>query len=368
MSWLFDAKLMLRFPRLLLGLLVALAPGLAVAHNVPYSFLDLRIGTDGLSGTVLVQAADLATAIGTPSPDRLIEAAYVQSHLPEIHDALAKRLHVSADDRPLTPFWQGAFEIAKFEKTVKLHFTSAWSWTPEKLGVAGPLFPENKLHRTFVSVYEGAQMKRQDVLVEGHTQIEHKIGTGQAASKVMGTFIGQGIYHIFIGPDHILFIIGLMLMGGGLWQLLKIVTAFTVAHSITLALATLHILNPPSRLIEPIIALSIVVVGLFNLIGSKEKHDLRVVFAFVFGLVHGFGFASVLSEFGLPRASLGIALFSFNAGVEIGQMCIVLATVPLLSLLRNRSPRAGGVVTIACSWVVVAAGSFWFVQRAFLER
>jgi len=173
----------------------------------------------------------------------------------------------------------------------------------------------------------------------------------------------EGIHHIFIGPDHILFIVGLLLLGGGIGRLLKIVTAFTIAHSLTLALATLHLVNPPSRFVEPAIALSIVAVGIENLIAAKRGRDWRAPLAFGFGFLHGFGFASVLAEFGLPRAALGWSLFSFNLGVEIGQACIVLAVTPVLAWLGARSPRAGVRVAAWGSACVIAAGSFWFVQR-----
>ncbi len=288
---------------------------MASAHGLPHSFIELRVIAGGISGTVLVQAADLASDIHVGNPEALLGEVFVESHIREIHESLSKRLRVLADSKQIEPVWSDAFEIVKDEKSVRLHFTVERSWAPEKIQVVGPLYAQDKLHRTFVTIYENDLIKVNEVLTEDHAVVEHKIGTRESAGAVMSTFIGQGIHHIFIGPDHILFIIGLMLLGGGLWRLLKIVTAFTIAHSITLALATQHLLNPPTRLIEPIIALSIVVVGLFNIVGVKEKGDLRVLFAFVFGLVHGFGFASVLSEFGLPSGSLGVALFSFNVGV-----------------------------------------------------
>ncbi len=158
-------------------------------------------------------------------------------------------------------------------------------------------------------------------------------------------FVREGVRHIFIGPDHILFLVGLLLLGGTLSQLLRIVTAFTLAHSVTLVLATLNVLSPPARVIEPMIALSIIFVGAHALWQSKEGRDWRLLFAFCFGFVHGFGFANVLREMRLPRGALGWSLFSFNAGVEIGQACIVLAVAPLLALLfgwrflRNRRGR-----------------------------
>ncbi len=142
-------------------------------------------------------------------------------------------------------------------------------------------------------------------------------------------------------------------------------TAFTIAHSVTLVLATLNILSPPARVIEPAIALSIIFVGAHALIQGNEKRDWRLLFAFCFGFVHGFGFANVLREMELPRAALGWSLLSFNVGVEIGQACIVLAVAPLLAFLYRRSAPLAARVVSASSFGVVFAGSFWFVQRLF---
>jgi hypothetical protein len=170
-----------------------------------------------------------------------------------------------------------------------------------------------------------------------------------------------------------LFIIGLLMLGGGFGRLLKIVTAFTVAHSVTLALATLNILNPPASLVEPAIALSIVYVGLNNLMTrtkgmDRRIRDSRAGIAFAFGFVHGFGFAGVLGELGLPRQALGWSLFAFNLGVEVGQVCIVAAVAPLLAIIRGRAPRLGMQVVTAGSVLVVLAGGYWFVERLLVLK
>ena len=121
---------------------------------------------------------------------------------------------------------------------------------------------------------------------------------------------------------------------------MKIVTAFTLGHSLTLSLAALNVITPPAAVIEPAIALSIVFVGADNLVRGTGR-DLRAWVALVFGLVHGFGFANVLREFGLPAEALGWSLFSFNFGVEIGQLAIVLVVATVLALIRKRSDALG---------------------------
>ena len=150
-----------------------------------------------------------------------------------------------------------------------------------------------------------------------------------------------------------------------MWRLLGIVTAFTVAHSVTLSLAALDLVNLPASLIEPVIALSIVYVGIDNLMVGQGSRDLRAWTAFFFGFVHGFGFAGVLKEFGLPSQALGWSLFSFNLGVEIGQACIVVVVAGLLMTLRKRWPALDRRIVVLGSIVVILAGAYWFVERVF---
>ena len=161
----------------------------------------------------------------------------------------------------------------------------------------------------------------------------------------------------------ILFVIGLMLLGGSLPRLLKIVTSFTIAHTITLVLASLGIVNPPPRLVEPTIALSIIYIGIETLWALKRQRDARARIAFGFGLVHGFGFAGVLREFGLPSSALGWALGSFNIGVEVGQACFVLAVAPLLAWVQKRDPHMARRIVTVMSVVIIAAGTYWFIER-----
>jgi hypothetical protein len=167
-----------------------------------------------------------------------------------------------------------------------------------------------------------------------------------------------------IGPDHILFLIGLLLLGGTWMALVKIVTAFTLGHSLTLSLAALNMVTPSDRVIEPAIALSIVYVGADNLM-VRGGRDVRAWIAFAFGFIHGFGFANVLREMDLPPRALGWSLFSFNVGVEIGQLIVVLVVASALAALRARSETAGRRLAFAGSIVVMAAGAFWFVERVF---
>src|SRR6185436_3765799 len=194
--------------------------------------------------------------------------------------------------------------------------------------------------------------------------LEYFAGTRQGVFAVVKKFIPAGVHHILIGPDHLLFLVGLLLLGGSIRQLLIVVTSFTIAHSITLSLAALNIVTPPARLIEPAIALSIVYVGADNIL-AKGGRDVRGWIAFTFGFIHGFGFANVLREMDLPRRALGWSLFSFNIGVEIGQLFVVVLVASAFTILRQKSEWSRQHLAFAGSIVVIAAGAFWFVQRVF---
>jgi hydrogenase/urease accessory protein HupE len=173
-------------------------------------------------------------------------------------------------------------------------------------------------------------------------------------------FIRMGVEHIFTGYDHLVFLLGLLLAGSSLRRLLAVVTSFTVAHSITLALAALSVVALPSRWVESAIALSIIVVAVLNVLGKKSDH--RWMLAFGFGLLHGFGFASALSELELSSSELTAALFGFNLGVELGQATLVLLAVPLLALLRRN--RFAHRVELALSLASIVLGLYWLWMRA----
>jgi len=177
-------------------------------------------------------------------------------------------------------------------------------------------------------------------------------------------FIGMGALHILSGPDHLLFLLALLALSRGLWPTVKIVTGFTVAHSITLSLAVLGLVDVPSRIVEPLIAASIIWVALENLL-SPSGISRRWLVAATFGLVHGLGFAGGLLELGLPREALVRALVGFNVGVEIGQIAFVAVVLPPLAWASRpgRLTRLPQVLSVA----VAVIGSVWFVQRVLFS-
>ena len=179
----------------------------------------------------------------------------------------------------------------------------------------------------------------------------------------IGSFVRLGVEHILTGWDHLLFLLGLLLRGGGWLSLVKIITAFTIAHSVTLALAVLDIVTLPDRLVEAVIALSIAFVAAENIF-MRPVVARRWVVSFVFGLVHGFGFSSALRELGLRTQGLLLALFGFNLGVEIGQGLVVAVALPALYLLRG-TPWEPSVIK-SSSLAILLFGLVLFVERAFL--
>ena len=189
----------------------------------------------------------------------------------------------------------------------------------------------------------------------------------QSGWSVASVYLKLGVEHILFGADHLLFVLGLLLIVKDRWMLLKTITAFTVAHSITLGVATLGYANVPAVPLNAAIALSILFLGQKSFARGVGKlvspFGIRWVVAFVFGLLHGFGFASALTSAGLPRTDLPLALLSFNVGVEIGQLSLV-GLVLLLErsfrILEVRWPRWAEVLP---GYTVGSLGAFWTIQR-----
>lgn len=185
-------------------------------------------------------------------------------------------------------------------------------------------------------------------------------GSAEAIGSGFLTFFREGVRHIFSGIDHILFVLSLLLVTRRWRDLAIVVTGFTVAHSITLALGALELVTVSSRIVEPVIAASIVYVAIENVISKKPR--ARLVVTFIFGLVHGFGFSASLRELGLMGRDLVPALLGFNVGVEVGQLLIVLPLFPALLWLQKKK-RVFRPALVAVSSVVAVVGAWWFVER-----
>jgi hydrogenase/urease accessory protein HupE len=275
---------------------------------------------------------------------------------------LRQRLVLAADDKRITTEGESVLTDAS-NRTVLLD-THAAAVAPQQLTLAQRLFPEDPQSRTIVLLYSGGILVREEVLDAQHPRFIWSVRQAPESFLSVGQrFVHEGIGHIFAGQDHILFVVALLLLGGSLRQLTKIVTAFTLAHSVTLCLAATRTLALSPAFVEPLIALSIVAVGVDNLLAKPGERDYRALMALGFGLIHGFGFAGALAEVGLPKEARGIALGAFNIGVELGQLAIVLIIAPVLGLLAKHSPRAGRRAMLAGTITVILLGTLWFIQR-----
>ena len=355
---------MIRRASVLIVAAAALSLGIAgsvSAHPAPFSFLDLVIRDDRVDGTLVLHVVDVAHDLGIEPADRLLDATQAAAVRGRLVALVQQRLRLTTTGGHATEW--GSIEPLPDRHAVVLRFRLAGP-PPGVLRVRANMFPYDPVHQTFINIYEEGELRQQMIFNAESGEYAYYTGSTQGALAVMQTFIPAGIHHILIGPDHVLFLIGLLLLGGSWGSLVKIVTAFTLGHSVTLSLAALNIVMPPPRIIEPAIALSIVFVGTDNLVRGAGR-DLRAWAALVFGLVHGFGFANVLREFGLPAEALGWSLFSFNFGVEIGQLAIVVLVASALGLIRRYSSVMGNRVAWAGSIVVIAAGTYWFFERVF---
>jgi hydrogenase/urease accessory protein HupE len=297
-------------------------------------------------------------------PERLFDRAVLDERGAAILEMFGSRVRVLLDGHALPPPVWSELEALPERQSLRMRASYTIDTTPGLLSIDAGVFRYDPIHQTFVNVYEVNDLRLQAILDAGKTRVDYFAGSRQGAIAVFRRFVPSGFEHILIGPDHLLFLTGLLLLGGSLRRLTIIVTAFTVAHSITLSLAALNILHPPARIIEPAIALSIIYVGIDNLM-VKGGRDVRAWIAFGFGFIHGFGFANVLQSMDLPRRALGWSLFSFNLGVELGQLLVVLAVGSAIVALHARQPIAGRRLATIGSIIVCVAGAYWFIARVF---
>jgi HupE / UreJ protein len=185
--------------------------------------------------------------------------------------------------------------------------------------------------------------------------------------SVAGLYLRLGVEHILLGVDHLLFVLALIIITRGTWLLVKTVTAFTVAHSITLALATLGYVHVPSAPVEALIALSIAFVSV-EIVRQWQGHEGLTarapwLVAFAFGLLHGLGFAGALSEIGLPEGQIPLALLFFNVGVEIGQLLFIATVLCVLALVRRIRPSRPRWTGLAAPYAIGSIAMFWVIER-----
>lgn len=314
------------------------AAALMNAHTLQITGVSLRVGRQGTEVTVVAHAP-------------LFNGAEPGVEIPQ-------RLRLKLDGEAFRPSQVKLERDAQYDN---VKWTARENRVPERVLVEAPVFPDHAEDTTIVMVY------REGVLVDKAALSASHPGAvvGETAWAAVRRFARMGVEHILSGADHILFLLGLILVGGPWRKLLGVVTAFTLAHSLTLSLTALGISSLSPRIVEPVIALSIAVVGLENLSARRRSLELRAWLAFGFGFFHGFGFAGALTEAGLPGQAMLWSLGAFNVGVEVGQAMILALVLPVLALLRRRSEPAAQLVLRYASLAIVAAGVVWFGERVW---
>ncbi len=355
--------------RIIASALFALASILqSFAHDPGLSTVNLRLRPAGI---------DIALSLSVKDAGALL-------NLDKSHDGLAAMLQGPAGEAALAARAEGALELRINDQPASLA-TARCSLADNNANVhfqvAGQ--PEGTLqfrsrwlallppgHRQFLTVQDQNGRVLLERLLSANSDSAvlelprtDAIAPEHSARSSFVSFLGLGLKHILIGYDHLLFLFTLLIVTRSLLATLKIITCFTLAHSITLALATFEFVQIPGRVVEPLIAISIVFVALENLVRVDQPKS-RMLLVFAFGLIHGLGFASVLRELGVGTTGTGVVmpLLSFNLGVELGQLLVAVPLVPLLRRLNERPIFVQRWVP-ACSVVAAMVGTFWLVQR-----
>lgn len=350
---------------LFFGIVAACLATDALAHQTKLSSSRLTMTGGDVAGQIELNAIDLNVATGATltGTDGKVNAEQLSGQLAAVQAYVEQHVTLSADEAPCDAQWESA--VPKDDHVV---LARRWQCPADA----------TQVYRVTL-FHEIDPVSRHMVSVDGDRRFIGLLGVKtpqmvlvhSAASKwqTVARYIASGIEHIAIGYDHIAFLLAVIVLGRRFWPLFKVVTAFTIAHSITLTLAVLDIVTLPSNLVETLIAASIVYVAAENFFVRDIRHRWWITFAF--GLIHGFGFASVLRDYGLPQDAVGLALFSFNVGVEIGQLLIVLAAIVIWQLGVRLAAALGVQVTekrerqvsLIISGAVLIAGLFWLGQR-----
>lgn len=374
--------------------LLCFAAGLplpAAAHDLGQSYLYLRIEDESIEGRIEMSLVDLNSALGLSLPlgdDSTFEA--VEPHLDTIESYFRERISIRAaeGDRPLR-FGEARLGSQGFGTFLYWDFTlDRFASAPEYLDIRfAVLYDVEPDHQNYVLVEENFKtgtFNNEDIFALAYVGEDTEQRLDLTKSSLWQGFValvGLGIHHIWIGIDHILFLMALLLpavlrrkdLSTGAWEpaasfkdafihVVKIVTVFTLAHSVTLSLAAFGVIELSSRLVESIIAISIAIAALDVIFPVFRGRIWMVVFAF--GLFHGFGFASVLGEMGIGSRYLALTLFGFNVGVEIGQVVIIAAVFPVLFLIRRFKWYPFPVVQ-AGALALMFVSLYWFTERAF---
>jgi len=344
----------------------------AAAHDPGLSSLTVRQRTNSLEATLTLAVKDAVQLVELDEDhDGIVSQVEFDRGQSHLDAAVARQIIIAADGQVAKDSSIHSRLDENNNVEVLLNFDAVAFFNLEiqsKLIASLPLG-----HRQYLQIQNATGETVFERLLSATTdratvRVPHTDASTVALEAVRSftNFLSLGVKHILTGYDHLLFLFGLLLVARGFFSSLGIITSFTIAHSITLAVATLHLVQIPSRIVEPLIAASIVFVGIENLLRGDIPTARRMV-AFGFGLIHGVGFASALREAGVGSGTAGLLLplFSFNLGVELGQIMVAAAALPIIWKLRE-NPMFIARWAPACSAAVVLLGSFWFVQRVWM--
>jgi len=349
-----------------IGLTALATEGVASAHAVGVSSGEYRVDGKVLYGDIGMAAREVARWLPALDTDHdgTLDGDELAAGRPALAAGLRDGLTVRGDGKPCVASLDRAWALeAEGGVVFQVHYTCPEIPSQVTLGLPmlSALAPG---HRHLARVFRGGKPEV-NVLERTHATWElSTLGAEPPAGSgsLAWSMLKLGIEHILTGFDHLVFLLGLILVGARFRSLVGVVTAFTLAHSITLALAALSIFAPSPRLVEPAIALSIAYVGLENLFVKDASKRWRITFPF--GLIHGFGFAGALREVALPRAQLPVALVSFNLGVEVGQLAALAVALPL-TLVARTAPWFGQRGVRLLSGAIFLGGLALFVARLF---
>ena len=371
--------------------LVVHAP--AQAHKPSDSYLTITVAEGAVTGRWDIALRDLDFAIGLDADgDGAITWGEVRARHAEIAAYALARLSIRADGADAPAGAGAAVQSCTIDvgaQAIDDHTDGSYSvlpltihcpQLPKRLTIGYRLFADlDPQHRGLLNLQAGG-VARSAVLGPQAPVQSFDLNEASRLRQFLD-YLRDGVWHIWIGFDHILFLLSLLLpavlvwggrqwrgaqtFGAAFWSVVRVVTAFTAAHSITLTLATLGYVSLPSRWVESAIAASVVLAALNNV--WPVFHGRRWMVAFGFGLVHGFGFASVLVDLGLPRDALALALVGFNLGVEDGQLAIVAVFLPLAYSLR-RSWFYRRLVMVGGSLVIALLAAVWLCERLFMFK
>jgi hypothetical protein len=360
-----------------LALLLLLSP-VAQAHIASNGFLVVQVHGQELRGSIELAVRDVELAIGVDANhDGKVTWGELRAAAPQLMQYVAQHLSIGAQDSSCAISFQALQVNERVDGNYAwLPFTARCPLAVQQLRIRYRLMDDvDPSHRGLLTLTDG--VAAQTAVLGGNAAPALFNLDAPSRWRAFVEYLQAGIWHIWSGIDHLLFLLSLLLPAvllrrNGHWEpvarvrpaffsILKVVTAFTLAHSITLSLAALDVVRLPSRLTESVIAASIIVAALNNIFPLVTESRARIAFAF--GLLHGFGFASVLSDMGLPQGARLLSLVAFNLGIETGQLAVVLTVMPIVYALRSGAIYRRAIMPWG-SAVIAAVALVWLVQRA----